>query len=42
MVVGNEYINPEDPDRGYKYTIENEEEKSTEYYDTTTYKITYN
>lgn len=42
VVVGNEYINPEDPDRGYKYTIENEEEKSTEYYDTTTYKITYN
>lgn len=42
VVVGTEYLYPEDPDRGYKYTIENEEEKIAEYYDTTTYKITYN
>lgn len=42
VVVGTEYIDPRDPNRGYKYEIKNVKETTKEAYDTLTFEITYN
>lgn len=42
VVIGTEYIDPKDPNRGYKYEIKNVKETTKEAYDTLTFEITYN
>lgn len=40
VVIGTEYIDPKDPNRGYKYEIKNVKETTKEAYDTLTFEIT--